>query len=266
MSDRDVATIPLFEKLRALKELSEDEFRDEVVRPLFIRKGLRHGAELCGPDEAGKDCFFYSTDDLGFEMIYVVQTKKGNLNMGKAPKLNVQEAITQLRTAMNTLITDAARKIQTRANVGILCVSGKINEAAKRQIYDEVNEQNLRFIDANDIIPDMDKHYPEYWQGIGADQFPYLNALHEQLISATDVISLANILSDTEAVPVVTEAGFAKIRLSRTHFVPVKHKGKIELQPKFEDVTVNSLIDKPFDRVLIKGEPGSGKSTALRRG
>ena len=37
-----------FKKERYLLSLSEDAFRDEVVRPLFLRQGLGDGRDLCG--------------------------------------------------------------------------------------------------------------------------------------------------------------------------------------------------------------------------
>jgi len=58
----DPYLIPRGTKKKFLKDLSEEEFRDRVVRPLFLKRGLRDGRELCGPDEEGKDCVFVGTD------------------------------------------------------------------------------------------------------------------------------------------------------------------------------------------------------------
>jgi hypothetical protein len=90
----DPKTIPLARKQELLKQLSEDQFRDVLVRPLFLRKGFKHGAELCGPAEAGKDCYFTQQDPFGCEIIYAVQTKVGNLNLGRKPAQNLHEAVT----------------------------------------------------------------------------------------------------------------------------------------------------------------------------
>src|SRR2546423_1531959 len=54
------ATVSRFKKERYLKQLSEDEFRDRVVRPLLLLRGMKDGRDLCGPDEAGKDSIFVS--------------------------------------------------------------------------------------------------------------------------------------------------------------------------------------------------------------
>ena len=84
--------------------MSEEVFRDTVVRPLFFRMGLRDGRDTCGPFEMGKDAIFLSTNPFGTEEIYVVQTKKGRLNLAKIAQLNLIEAITQLKTACQTKV------------------------------------------------------------------------------------------------------------------------------------------------------------------
>jgi energy-coupling factor transporter ATP-binding protein EcfA2 len=261
----DPKIIPTFEKLKHLKNLSEDNFRDLVVRPLFLRQGMEHGSDTCGVDEGGKDCYLWSTDALGFKMLYVIQTKVGNVTMSKSPKLNLQEAITQLRTAMAATVPDIVSKKRIRPHVGIFCVSGKINDRAKRHIIDEVKEPNLRFLDADNLITQIDNLYPEYWQGIEAERFPYLNSLHEKLLNASDVISLATILPETETLSPITSEGFAPLRLMRTYLKPQKISGKVEQLPEIETISVNSLLLRSTNKILILGEAGSGKSTILRR-
>ena len=73
--------ISRFKKDRYLLSLSEDDFRDKVVRPLFLRSGYSDGRDLCGPMEHGKDTVFSETDKLGLSSFTAVQTKKGNLNL-----------------------------------------------------------------------------------------------------------------------------------------------------------------------------------------
>jgi len=66
--------ISRFRKERYLLTFSEDAFRDEVVRPVFLRRGFEDGRDLCGPNESGKDSIFISRDLLGVVDIYAVQT------------------------------------------------------------------------------------------------------------------------------------------------------------------------------------------------
>ena len=58
MSQLTASRLPLFKKQEYLRAFSEDDFRDQVLRPLFLRKGLTDGRDYCGPTEEGKDCLF----------------------------------------------------------------------------------------------------------------------------------------------------------------------------------------------------------------
>src|SRR5205807_8364206 len=72
-----------FKKERHLLQLSEDDFRDLVVRPLLLRLGLQDGRDLCGPDEEGKDTIFFQHDVIRKRIMIALQTKKGNINMSR---------------------------------------------------------------------------------------------------------------------------------------------------------------------------------------
>src|SRR5689334_11847557 len=87
-------------KERFLKDMTEDAFRDEAVRPIFERKGLEFLRDNCGPTEEGKDCFFFGTDALGARLLYAVQTKTGNLNLSSSANDNLIRALTQVQTAL----------------------------------------------------------------------------------------------------------------------------------------------------------------------
>lgn len=261
----DIDLIPFTEKAKALAALDEARFRDEIVRPLFLKKGFRHGEEMCGNDEEGKDCYFTTVDPLGIDMVYAIQTKVGNLTMAADPNRNIQTAITQMRMLMSANIVDAKTKRKRRPNVGILCASGKINQAARKHICEEVGEPNIIFLDVNEVVNEISKHFPEYWLGISADRNPYLQSLHKQLIEAKDVLSLANILSEMEGVPAVSDDGFANLRLSRTAIKRKKAFGKVTQEPNFEEIAATTILTRRGARFLIKGEPGFGKSTLLRR-
>src|SRR5437762_438540 len=84
-------TISRFKKERYLKQLSEDEFRDRVVRPLLLLRGMQDGRDLCGPNEAGKDSIFVSHNVLGQLDVHSVQTKRGTLNLSRKVTQNIVE-------------------------------------------------------------------------------------------------------------------------------------------------------------------------------
>lgn len=257
--------IPLSQKEAALRDLSEDEFRDQLIRPLFLRKGFIHGEEMCGADEEGKDCYFITVDKMGIEMIYAVQTKTGNLNMASDATKNMITAITQMRMVMSTYVINTNSKLKRKPNVGILCASGKINQSARKHIASEVNDANLRFMDLHEIINDVDALYPEYWVGISAKRNPYLVALYEDLNASKDELSLVNILADLELTSAVTEEGYANLRLCRTFIKHEKSHGRLTQKPDFEEVSGVGILARKKSLILIKGEGGFGKSTLLRR-
>ncbi|QJE95200.1 NACHT domain-containing protein [Luteolibacter luteus] len=257
--------IPLSQKEAALRELSEDDFRDQLIRPLFLRKGFVHGEEMCGNDEEGKDCYFTTVDKMGVEMIYAVQTKTGNLNMASDASKNLLNAVTQMKMVMNTSVVNTKTKVKSKPSVGILCASGKINQAARKYIAQEVKEVNLRFMDHHEIINDVDALYPEYWVGISAKRNPYLVALYEELDASKDELSLVNILADLELTSAVSEEGYANLRLCRTFIKHEKSHGKLTQKPDFEEISGVAILSRRKQLLLIKGDGGFGKSTLLRR-
>lgn len=95
-------TISREAKQRFMLKLSEDRFRDEVVRPLLLLKGLKDGRELCGPTEQGKDALFYEHDLLDNLEVIAVQTKKGSVNLAAKASHNIENIVAQLRTAAGT--------------------------------------------------------------------------------------------------------------------------------------------------------------------
>jgi len=179
-------TIPLTKKLRFLLGLTEDRFRDIVVRPLLLRQGLRDGRDLCGPDEEGKDAAFIATNALGLSELWVVQTKKGKLNLAKEATENVVEAITQLKTALATRLVLLATRERLSPTKAILCASGTVNAAARRHIEETVSDVRLMFLDANDLVPKIDELYPELWLGIDPEIYPYLRAVKQLMESSSE--------------------------------------------------------------------------------
>jgi energy-coupling factor transporter ATP-binding protein EcfA2 len=261
----DPSTIPFFKKRDYLSGFSEDEFRDQLVRPLFQRKGFVHGAELCGPTEAGKDCFFRIPAPFGLDHLAVVQTKIGNLNMGSKPTKSVEEAATQLRTAMNSKLDDLKAKQKRKPNFGFLCVSGQLSIQAKGHILETVPNPNITFLDVDDLVPEIDKFYKEFWHGISADKFPYLRRLETKLLTESEFASLTALIKAADLKSPVSDKGFVPLKLARTFLRPKKVAGKISQEPEFEETNLEELITRAERRFLIVGEAGSGKTTLLKR-
>ncbi|NQT51746.1 NACHT domain-containing protein [bacterium] len=258
-------TISRFKKERFLRSLSEKDFRDKVVRPLFLRMDHEDGRDLCGPDEQGKDCVFVEYDKMGMAVIIAVQTKKGNLTVSKNTHQNVCEAITQLRTALSTRVTLLAKRMRVQPERVYLCVSGKINDKARNHIVGEVADPRMRFMDANDLIPLIDARYPELWFGIDADKFPYLRKFMNSLLETSDTITLSEVGVTSDSAAPITDDMYVPLYLHRYKPKSVKRSGKVHVEPELESLPVQSVMKRREALIHLVGEAGSGKTTALRR-
>jgi hypothetical protein len=144
--------IPLFKKKRYLASLSEDDFRDQIVRPLFQQLGLRHGKDICGVDEDGKDCYFFGDDPIRGTVLYAIQTKKGDLKLSSKARDNLLNAVAQLRTALSTPVKHSATKQTYRPDYVVLAASGGINKKAEEHITDDIKDTRLIFYDSDRLI------------------------------------------------------------------------------------------------------------------
>lgn len=257
--------ISRFRKERYLLTFSEDAFRDEVIRPLLLRKGFEDGRDYCGPTESGKDAIFISRDLLGVIDLYAIQSKKGKLNCTRKITENLIVATTQLMTALSTpvvFIKNKEKKLPTKA---ILCTSGKTNEAARHYIQEQIKNPAVGFIDSDDLIPMIDETMPEFWFKMDSDSTPYLDALKKVIENRAQLFTKTELLS-SDLVPVASsETSFVALRIYRLITKIKKVRGKVEREPSFEELPVTSIINKPHRLVIILGSAGSGKTTALLR-
>lgn len=256
--------ISRFKKERYLLSLSEDDFRDKVVRPLFLRSGYTDGRDLCGPAEHGKDTVFAETDKLGLCSYTAVQTKKGHLNLAGKASHNLINAITQLKTALETTLIIAASKQKVKPNRAILCSSGKINDAARSHILDEVRTPNIQFLDVNDLVPRIDAIFPEIWLGIEADILPYYQAI-ERYVLGDPISSSGGGEQDGVLLGAADDRAFVGLNLYRNVMKTRKINGKIFETPAIDELPLTSITNKKVRKVLMVGEAGSGKSTGLMR-
>lgn len=259
-------TISRFRKQRHLLKMSEDDFRDQVVRPVLLRQGLKDGRDLCGPEEEGKDALFVQRNALGDDDVWVIQTKKGALTMAGDANKNVIQAVTQLRTALETKYAFAETKRKVLPSKAVLCASGKINPAARRHIVEELSDPRLAFLDADILINLVDAHFPEFWFGMDADAVPYFRNLRTALEQASEVAGLSDILAASGGGGnAVVDENWVQLYLFRPVAKRVRAKGRVHRDIDFVNIPVTAVTNLPDTEVLVIGDPGVGKSTALRR-
>lgn len=252
-------------KARLIRSMSEDEFRDQVVRPLLLRLGLRDGRDLCGPDEQGKDAVFIDTNKLGIDEVWAIQTKKGNLTLASSASTNVLNAITQLKTALETPVSFVHSRQSVPVSRVLLCVSGKINQNAREHIVSRVCDNRLYFFDIDDIVPNLDLHLPEVWLGIDTTLLPYLRALRSSIEDASTSLPMTELPSGAQMAAAATDSMFVPLRLWTSVATRVRRGGETRQASKLVELPIHGLLSVHRRLALVTGEAGSGKSTAIRR-
>lgn len=240
--------IPLSTKKKFLKELTEDDFRDRVVRPLFILMGMEFAKDVCGTDEQGKDCYFWEEHTIAGRTATVVQTKRGNLSLSSKSKENAVIAATQIKTALETKISDPAIGAQIFPSKAFLVTSGLINTSARDYICQNVSDGRLSFLDAENIIPWIDDKMPEFWNGIDADKLPYLKNLRSELLEKTESIDVSEIGINAGTPSPISDDAFAQIYLHQLKPKVIKVKGRTYDDLKIEEIKVQDLLEKKTSR------------------
>lgn len=250
-------------KERYLLKLSEDDFRDQVVRPLLLLRGLKDGRDLCGPTEQGKDALFYDLDKLEALQLIAIQTKKGSMNLAAKAKTNIVDIVAQLRTAAGTTygLLQPIR-VKKKPSKVILAVSGKINEAARKHLIDEVTDSSLGFLDADELIPWIDELLPQLWLDIDSNVSTYFAALEKQLIGGNGPFAKQFLPSDSTLAKACFQENSVSVYVRRARSLTEAEKGA---KKRKEDAVfpLHALQTKPYKRVLLLGEGGGGKTVGL---
>ena len=184
---------------------------------------------------------------------------------GEATK-NVVQAVAQLRTALSTKYAFAETKKKVLPSKAVLCASGKINAAARKHIVDELSDPRLAFLGADVLINLVDDHFPEFWFGMDADAVPYFRNLRTALEQASEVAGLSDILAASgHGGNAVVDENWVQLYLYRPVVKRVRIKGRVLRDIDFVNIPVTAVTNLPETQVLVIGDPGVGKSTALRR-
>lgn len=265
MDSLNPKTIPLFKKQNFLKSFSEDDFRDQIVRPLYLLKGLEHGKDVCGPTEDGKDCYFFGKDAFRPRILYAIQTKRGDIKMSSSHRENVAVVAAQLQTALTTPVRDLVTKEKLFPDCVVLVVSGEVNDKAQTHIVEQVKDPRVMFIDCNQLINEIDQLMPEIWYGIDTKTVPYLRRLRQDLEARSDFIDVSELGVDNSRGFPSTDDSYIQLYLHRYSEKVTREHGHVKRVPDIEQIPIQDVLQRSERLILISGEAGSGKTHSLRR-
>ncbi len=160
-----VENLSRFKKDRFLKSLTEDDFRDRAIRPLMLRSGYSDGRDLCGPSSTEKIQSSCRRISWGLQQSSRYKLQRGILTLLAQLQRNLLDAITQLKTALETPIVLLSKKQSAEPNRGdIYAASGKINDAARQYIFRLDSESQHYFLGLRGFRPNaIDQHLPRLW-------------------------------------------------------------------------------------------------------
>lgn len=253
------------QKERFLLRMSENQLRDEVVTPLFLRQGLKDAEGLFQPLKNRKASIFSSVDKLGIEDLYVAVYQVGNLNLASKSKENLSKALEQIKAVLQDRLVSIQTKQKKSPTKVLFCANGKINDHAKAEITKEIDSLRVVFLDSSELIPKIDEIFPELWFGIEAEIAPYFRKLKQLLQESNESLSITDIIPKGKGSGAVTEDAYIQLHLYRTTLKLRKEKGQIVQEPDFQQIPVAGILKKRARRILIIGEAGYGKSTAIKR-
>lgn len=132
-----------------LNNVSEDDFIEEIIIPLFSSRGYEHyRTNSHGPGEKGKDLIFCRYIDLHYDLEYIAIQAKAEQVTAK----NVYTIAHQLIRAYKTSIQLKSGSGTTKPNYAILINARKHTNDASAELPDLVdNNQNIKIIQQENI-------------------------------------------------------------------------------------------------------------------
>lgn len=258
-------TISRGDKEKFIADLSEDDFREKLVRRLFRSLGYGDGRDTCGPEEYGKDAIFVETDKFGVHNFTAIQTKKGNINLSGDPSANLHSLIAQVRTALDHPHVCTLSKKKVLPLTVYVIASGKINQGARNYIAEKVDDPRVRFLDRDDLISKIDDQCPELWGGVIADISPYLKALANRVEDLTLTLDSNPVHSPIGTFVAASDGRFVDVKLGYHEPSLAKSGGRISESFEYQEISGTQLLTGKSVRVLLLGDAGSGKTTLLIR-
>jgi hypothetical protein len=158
----------LQDKLDLLREFErEDDFRQELLMPLFNRMKLRP-RHTHGTTERGKDIVCRTQSALGFDEWIAIVAKVGAITGTAGGSSGFRTVLHQVTDAFGFPYNDPKSKTRVSINEVIVVTNAQITSAAEDSIVNDRSvppamRANTHFLSAPDLVDLIDGHWQAFW-------------------------------------------------------------------------------------------------------
>lgn len=144
--------------LEDLRGLNEDEFTEEVIKPLFEEMGYKGVRITHGSKEYGKDIIFYTLGPFDNKRWGGAQLKAKDVTGTMTKKGNFVEVSNQLETALEMPHPDMTSASEVSITEVYLITSHGFTENAKDALIEKFSDKPVYFIDGNMVLEKVEEY------------------------------------------------------------------------------------------------------------
>ena len=261
------------EKLEMLQKLGEKELTKKFLIPLYESEGMgcknvQYTHKIL---EFGKDIIYYKDDEYGRRIYTGVQVKRTRITTRDA-----RDIFSQICEAFGEKFNDSSDNKKKSLDKFVVLTSNEIPEDAKQSLSASLRGSHLHkdvtYIDGKQLVSLLEKHLPfAFW-----DEYDYFNRYFNAMKSEFETIKDITAIGQKEPIPL--EEIYVSLRLcekTTEREIPFEKEGKIfteeliekkmeERKAEREKVLDAEAALKDYDKLVIIGVPGSGKTTFLK--
>lgn len=135
-----------------LRALNEDDFRDEVIIPLFKEMGFNGVKNTHGSMEFGRDVVFYTVDPFGNKTWHCSQLKVEQIHGTKSNEGNYGEISSQIKAAFSTPYRHAVSGDKVNMTTMYVITSQDFTDEAEIALISEFGDKPVYLIDGEDVM------------------------------------------------------------------------------------------------------------------